>query len=153
MTDWKRSSLIVVVLLWAGILFGVSFLATPAKFEAPSLSLAVAMDVGRATFAALNRAELGCAVLTAGLLIGGAARGLWIWVASGLAVLGVLLETVWLLPVLDERAQVVIDGGMPQSSSLHDIYIAVDVLKLLALILTAFLLLARTEQPQEIYEE
>jgi hypothetical protein len=153
MTDWKRNSLVVVLLLWAGILFGVSFLATLAKFQAPSLSLAAAVDVGRSTFAALNRVELGCAVLTAGLLVAGAARGLWAWLASGLAVLGVLLETVWLLPVLDERAQVVIDGGMPLASSLHDIYIAVDAAKFLALVVAAFLLLARTEQPRSAHEE
>ena len=107
MVDWKRNALVVVVLLWAGILLGVSFLATPAKFGAPSLSLAVAVDVGRSTFAVLNRVELGSAVLAVGLLIGGASREVWVWLASGSAVLGLLLETLWLLPILDERAQVV----------------------------------------------
>ena len=129
MVDWKRDALVVVVLLWAGILLGVSFLATPAKFGAPSLSLAVAVDVGRSTFAVLNRVELGCAVLAAGLLIAGASREAWAWLASGLAVLGLLLETLWLLPTLDARAQVVIDAGTPPASSLHDLYIAVDVVK------------------------
>ena len=150
MVDWKRNALVVVALLWAGILFGVSFLATPAKFGAPSLSLAVAVDVGRSTFAVLNRVELGCAVLAVGLLIGGASREVWVWLASGLAVLGLLLETLWLLPILDERAQVVIDAGTPPTSSLHDVYIAVDVVKFVALILTAFFLLVRTEQQPSV---
>ncbi|MDA1312173.1 MAG: hypothetical protein O2968_02460 [Acidobacteria bacterium] len=145
MTDWKRNSLTIVVLLWAGILFGVSFLATPAKFQAPSLTLPAAVDVGRSTFAALNRVELGCALLAGALLLGGAARGLWLRFASGLAILGVLLETVWLLPVLDERARIVIDGGMPPASNLHELYIALDVVKFLALVTAAFLLLSRTE--------
>lgn len=35
-----------VALFWAGMLAGVSFLATPVKFEAASLSLPVALEVG-----------------------------------------------------------------------------------------------------------
>ena len=48
---------IVLALVWFGVLAGVSFLATPIKFMAPSLSLSVALDVGRQTFAALNPLE------------------------------------------------------------------------------------------------
>jgi hypothetical protein len=33
--------------VWAGLLLGVSFVATPAKFLAPTLGLAQAWDVGR----------------------------------------------------------------------------------------------------------
>ena len=33
-------------LLWAGLAIGVAFLATPAKFLAPSLSLTVALELG-----------------------------------------------------------------------------------------------------------
>lgn len=36
----------------------MAFLATPAKFLAPSLPLAVALDVGRHTFQVYNRVEL-----------------------------------------------------------------------------------------------
>ncbi len=145
MTDWKRNSLITIVLLWAGILFGVSFLATPAKFQAPSLTLPAAVDVGRTTFAALNRVELGCALLVAGLLLSGAARALSVWLSSGTALIGLLLETLWLLPILDERARLVIAGGVPQASNLHEIYIALDVIKFLALVTVAFLLLSQRE--------
>ena len=40
-------------LIWAGIIFGVSLLATPAKFLAPDLSLTEALQVGRVTFRVL----------------------------------------------------------------------------------------------------
>ena len=148
MRDWKGSALVVVLLLWAGILFGVSFLATPAKFSAPSLTLPVAVEVGRATFAVLNRVELGCAVLSLGLLSAGASRALVVRLASGVAVPGLLLETLWLLPALDERARVVIDGGTPAASSLHDIYIGIDAAKLVALLVGTIVLLRSDEQRQ-----
>ena len=38
-------AVLVAATLWAGLLMGVSFVATPVKFLAPSLSLAVALDV------------------------------------------------------------------------------------------------------------
>ena len=59
-----------VYLLWAGLAIGVAFLATPAKFLAPSLSLTVALEVGRHTFRVYNGVEL---ALVLGLLVLGAA--------------------------------------------------------------------------------
>jgi len=141
MQDWRSSALVVVLLLWAGILFGVSFLATPVKFSAPSLTLPVAIEVGRSTFALLNRVELGCAAISVGLLIVGASRTLSVCLSARVAVLGVLLETFWLLPVLDQRAQAVIDGAMPTASSLHDVYIGIDLAKLAGLLVAAVVLL------------
>ncbi|MYA79882.1 MAG: hypothetical protein F4X39_05065 [Acidobacteriia bacterium] len=148
MQDWKAGALVVVLLLWAGILFGVSFLATPAKFSAPSLTLPVAVDVGRSTFAVLNQVELGCALLSLGLLLAGASRAFVVRLALGLAALGLLLETLWLLPALDERARIVIDSGTPPSSSLHDVYIGIDAAKLVALLLGTVVLLRPDEQRQ-----
>jgi hypothetical protein len=59
-------------MFWLGLLIGVAFLATPAKFLAPSLSLPVALDVGRQTFYVFNKVEwvMG-AVLLLMLLNGG----------------------------------------------------------------------------------
>ncbi len=148
MRDWKGSALVVVLLLWAGILFGVSFLATPAKFSAPNLMLPVALDVGRSTFAVLNRVEMGCAVLSLGLLSAGVSRAFVVWLASGLAVLGLLVETLWLLPLLDERARVVIDGGTPPASSLHDVYVGIEAAKIVALLAGTVFLLRPEEQRQ-----
>lgn len=41
---------------------GVSFIATPVKFLASTLTLPVALDVGRATFGISVRVQLGMAV-------------------------------------------------------------------------------------------
>ena len=54
---------------------------------------------------------------------------------------GLLLEILWLLPLLDQRAQLVIDGGTPVDSPLHDLYIAIDAVKFLALLGASVLLL------------
>ena len=42
----------------AGLSVGVAFLATPARFLAPSLSLPAALDLGRQTFRAYHTTEV-----------------------------------------------------------------------------------------------
>jgi hypothetical protein len=55
---FARCGLGALIMLWAGVLIGVSFLAAPAKFNAATLTLPVAMDVGRQEFGTLNLAEI-----------------------------------------------------------------------------------------------
>ena len=120
-------------MFWAGVLFGVSFLATPAKFSAPSLELPVAIEVGRVTFRLLNRAEIVLALGAAAVAFGGRARTSMRAMVLAAAAL-VALETLWLLPVLGARSDIVIQGGAPPPSSLHTVYIAADVAKFFLLI-------------------
>jgi hypothetical protein len=123
---------IFFTLVWLGMLLGVSFLATPVKFQAPSLELAVALDVGRKTFQAFNWAELALlfVVVAAGIVVQ-ASTGM-IGLVAILALL-VSAQTFWLLPILDTRVETILAGGVPPASSLHILYIAIDCTKLLIL--------------------
>lgn len=137
-----RCGLGVALLLWAGVLIGVSFLAAPAKFMAPSLSLPVAMEVGREEFHVLNAVETGLALVALALAaLGRPGRAIWL----GIAVAAVLMtiQGLWLLPVLDARAELVIQGGTPPTAPWHALYIAAEVLKLVALLVTGWLVLLR----------
>lgn len=46
-----------IYLIWAGLIVGVSFIATPVKFQAPNLTMPVALEVGKATFHLFNVIE------------------------------------------------------------------------------------------------
>jgi hypothetical protein len=128
------AALVFVALLWAGMLIGVSWIATPVKFAAPSLTMPVALDVGRVTFHLFNRIEWGLAVLLLIVTFVNRTRsGLPLLLAAVAAVL-VLLQTIWLLPALDERVAVVIAGGTPPASSLHLWYIIIEAVKLVLLL-------------------
>jgi hypothetical protein len=124
-----------ILLLWAGIAVGVAFVATPAKFLAPSLSLPVALDVGRHTFAVFNRIEL---LLLAALLLASlfaARRRRWLLT---LAVAGavVLAQALWMIPELDARVAAILAGRPPaRPSALHGAYIGAEALKIAALAL------------------
>ena len=45
----------------------------------------------------------------------------------------VALEVVWLLPVLDDRVEIILSGGTPEESGLHSLYIVFESAKLLLL--------------------
>jgi len=122
-----------VYLLWAGLAIGVAFLATPAKFLAPSLSLSAALDVGRYTFRVYNGAEL--ALIVCLLVLGAWAhrRRRWYLGLLGPAAI-VIAQAAWLLPALDLRVSAIQAGRAPPPSSLHTVYIAAEGLKVLWLL-------------------
>ena len=136
------AALAFIAVLWLGLLLGVSFLATPVKFQAASLSLPVALDVGRVTFALFSKVEWALAALTAGCL-------LWARPGRRVALIFVMLPAVvaaqgfWLLPVLDARLEAVIAGSPPPPSSHHLIYIVAEVAKAVLLLAMAVAASAR----------
>jgi hypothetical protein len=122
--------------LWLGLLIGVSFLATPVKFRAASLSLAVALDVGRATFRIFSRVEwaLALMLLLAVLVAGGIA-----WKLAIAVLLGAILvaQGAWLLPGLDARVAAVMAGSRPPPSVEHEIYAILEGVKVVLLLVLA----------------
>lgn len=123
-----------VALLWAGIVVGCSFIATPAKFKAPSLSLPTALEVGRATFRSMVLAELILVVAGVVLLVQMRSRRSWFWLAIA------ILAIQWLgvMPMLNARTDAVIAGTSTSGPPWHLAYILLEVIKVAALLLTAF---------------
>lgn len=114
--------------LWAGLLLGVSFIATPAKFLAPSISLPEALDVGRSTYSVLKWVELtGAFALLFAIVKNHSTVISW----SFFALLTALLATqyFYLLPLLDDRVALIIDNISIAPSNLHQFYVGVEVAK------------------------
>lgn len=121
-----------IAFIWAGLVLGLSFIETPLKFHAPGMTDVLAVGIGRLVFTTLNRIELVLLViLLASLLRNKAARRIY-GIFSVIAVV-VLVQTFWLLPVLDARVQLLIDGTPPATSFHHVAYIGIESVKLLAL--------------------
>ena len=125
-----------VAAVWLGMLIGVSFIATPVKFQAAGLDLAVALDVGRLTFGLFALVEW----VLAGLLVATMLTARTAWWHRGLAglLVGILaLQTMWLLPALDLRVEAIIAGRMPDPSIHHALYAGLEAGKAVALVLLA----------------
>lgn len=131
-----------LTVLWLGALIGVSFLATPVKFQAPSLNLATALEVGRVTFALFSRIEWGlCALLALSIAIGTSRP--WRWIGCLLLAALLVAQTAWLLPVLDARVGAIIAGAEPMASFHHILYIATEAAKALLLLVLSVTALVR----------
>ena len=124
-------------MLWAGGLLGVSFIAAPAKFWAPSLTLPVALDVGRHTFQFFNKLEVVALAILLILVFRATRDSLTRGLASLIGLL-LLFQTIWLLPMLDQRVFIVLQGQTPPESRLHLVYIACDVWRFLLLVSIAW---------------
>jgi hypothetical protein len=104
--------------------------------------LPVALNVGRHTFAVFNKTEW----LLSALLLISVLAGDRTWLGTsiaGLAIVLVVAETVWLLPLLDQRVGRIMAGQQPRASNLHNLYIAFEVTKLVALILVVLMMARR----------
>lgn len=114
---------------WLGISLGIGLIATPARFDAPTVTRPVALDIGREVFTALNRVEL---ALLVGLLIlvrtsGNARR--YVLHCGALALI-VIAQSAWLLPELAERSRLIVAGGTPPPSAAHALYGGLELVKL-----------------------
>lgn len=120
---------------------GVSMLATPVKFMAGSLTRPVALDVGRVTFLAFNKAELAALiVLLIVVRISGLSRELWAW-CSALALI-LVAQGAWLIPELAARTDMILAGVEPPPSHAHTIYLGLELVKIGLLFVLGFRSLA-----------
>lgn len=143
--------LLAALFLWAGMVAGISFLEAPLKFTAPHITVPLGVGIGRVVFHALNKVEIGLCVLalsSAVYLRVPRRLGTALALLSGL----LLLQTFWLLPALDARAEALLAGHAPPANSLHLLYIVVEAAKLLLLLgsgALAYWALHRQPQAQE----
>ena len=126
--------------VWLGMVVAISFLEAPLKFRAPGVTPRIGLGIGRLVFRALNVAEAGlAAVLVVALLLAPAGPIVGAAVATAVGALGVQVLAV--RPRLGRRSTAVLAGAdLPRSRS-HLVYIALEVVKVLALAATGVSLL------------
>lgn len=136
-----------VCLAWFGMTAGVALLAVPAQFGATSTTRPVALDVARAIFTVLNKAELVALVLLLVVVrVSGNARR-W-WGAVSVLAFIMLLQTVWLLPELAERARLILGGTEPPPSIAHAAYSTLELVKLGLLLILGLTAISTPEARQ-----
>jgi hypothetical protein len=125
-------------LLWIGLVLGVSFLATPAKFRAENLDGAVALSISLVTFLWLHIAEAVFAVVLAVLLVLLKARWLQ-WALFAVAVLALALQADWILPAFEARTGFIPLLPVLDYGQLHTAFATTEGIKILALLALAFI--------------
>jgi len=118
--------------IWVGGLLAIA-LEAQVKFNAPTVTKEIGLDVGRHVFGAVNKAEIGLAAVVLGTLFASAPAPDLRWAVAG--VWGILaVQTVWVLPVLQRQARTIIEGkAVPDAEYAHVGYIFLEVAKISAL--------------------
>ncbi|MGD9630615.1 MAG: hypothetical protein AB7V18_15360 [Pyrinomonadaceae bacterium] len=129
-----RGVKIAVPFVWFGMVLAISFMEAPLKFQAPGIDLPLGLGIGRLVFFALNKMEIVCGLLLFVAFLWRRPNPLTQKVLLGLVLLILAVETLWLLPVLDARAEQVINGTAPPYSAMHLVYIVLDGIKIMVLL-------------------
>ena len=116
----------VVPAIWLGLIIAIDLIEAPLKFQAPGITIPLGLGIGRLVFTAMNIVEgvLALMLIAAAVMtrqIGPA----WTLLAT---IVGLLIVKVALVrPLLNARTEAVLAGTAEAGSSVHVIYIALDV--------------------------
>lgn len=148
MISVKYTVAVICPFLWTGFVCAISFMEAWLKFQAPGITVALGLGIGKLVFAALNKIEW---ILAAGILVNllleRSTVFTWTNLLFGLTVLLLLIQNWWLLPALDARASDTIQGMPVKDSNLHFYYIAMETLKNGFILLFGANLFKRINQP------
>lgn len=125
---------LVAVFLWIGFVCAISFMEAWIKFRAPGITIPLGLGIGRMVFNALNKVEWGFAlVIFLNIFWVGSSFLSWqnAFLIAPVALL--LLQSLWLLPALDARAEMHIQGETVPPSNLHFYYVGMELIKVASL--------------------
>lgn len=130
-----------VIFVWLGMVLAISFLEAPLKFRAPNVTLQIGLGIGRLVFRALNTVEVVLAVV---ILLTTIVRPPPVGVSATLAVAFAMLalQIGAVRPRLSRRSDQVLVGLDAPRSRAHYVYVALEVIKTLALAAGGILLLS-----------
>lgn len=132
------------VFLWIGFVGAISFMEAWLKFRAPGISLPLGLGIGRLVFNALNKVEWVLALSILANLFSGGDRPFSLKnTLFFLSLLLLVLQTFWLLPDLDARAESLIQGNELANSNLHWYYVLMEVVKTVCLFIFGIKLFKR----------
>ncbi|MFE7954351.1 hypothetical protein [Streptomyces sp. NPDC057413] len=121
------------VFTWLGMVLAISFLEAPLKFRAPGVTVALGLGIGRLVFRALNTVEAVLAVAVA-VAVAAGSPGASVTALTAVAVLLLVVQLAAVRPVLNRRSDRVLAGEEAPRSRAHVVYIALELLKVIALI-------------------
>ncbi|MEO6302488.1 MAG: hypothetical protein ABIP51_04890 [Bacteroidia bacterium] len=135
MGKFNSATLIVIAFLWIGFVSAISFMEAWLKFKAPGITLPLGLGIGRLVFNAMNKVEWVFAliiILTIALTQANFIN--WQNLFALIPIIILIIQSWYLLPELDARAEMHIRGWNVEPSNLHFVYVAIEFIKIFSLI-------------------
>ncbi len=137
----NQSINIASIFLWIGFVCAISFMEAWLKFRAPNVTLPLGLGIGRLVFSALNKVEIILALI---IILNIAWNGEQLTSQKLFLLVPFIMlfvQTIWLLPTLDARAELHIQGKEVAKSFHHLYYVGMEVIKVVFLFLFGISLL------------
>ncbi len=131
---------VAVTFVWLGMVLAISFLETPLKFRAPGVTLQIGLGIGRLVFRALNTVEVAFALVILAILVAGPTSPRTV-VAFAVAFVALAVQLIAVRPRLTRRSDQVLAGLVAPRSGGHYAYVALEGVKVVALVVAGILLL------------
>jgi hypothetical protein len=128
------------IFVWLGMVLVISFVEAPLKFRAPGVTLRIGLGIGRLIFRALNTLELLFAVVICAVLFTHHTPDR-LNIAITLAIGALLLQLVVVRPLLSRRTTEVLEGDEGERSRAHFAYVALELVKVVALVVAGIAIL------------
>ena len=126
--------MLLTIGIWIGLVLGLSFIEAPLKFTAPGISTVLALGIGRIVFAASNYVQLflGAVIIICSI---GMKLNYKEWISILLVSILLLLayQSFILLPILEERTTMKINGLAVAPSYHHFLFILIETIKIILL--------------------
>lgn len=131
---FKHPILLISIFFWLGFVLAISFMEAWLKFRAPGVTLPIGLSIGRLIFSVLNKIEWVFIILIIShyFLFRSSFQNFQVVIILSLLMV-LILQTFWLLPKLDARAELHIQGAIVKRSFLHLYYVIGEVLKVFGL--------------------
>ena len=134
MTVVKMPIALISTFVWIGFVCAISFMEAWLKFRAPGITVPLGLGIGRLVFNALNKVELVFALVIIINIFWNTTEILkWQNLAFAIPLTLLFIQTFWLLPALDARAELYIQGQIVPPSNLHFYYVGIELVKVASL--------------------
>lgn len=132
----KYPLIVISTFLWIGFVCAISFMEAWLKFRAHGVTLPIGLSIGRLVFNALNKIEWVFAlVIVLNYLLTKQYEWNYNQIALIVPLVILILQTYWLLPALDARAELHIQGKEVLRSNIHFYYVSAEIIKIISLII------------------
>lgn len=133
--------IIALVFLWLGFVGAISFMESWLKFRVKELTLPIGLSIGKKVFSALNKVEIVISIALISIVVLNWTSNFLAFTLLGIGIVIVLLQTFWLLPMLDKRVEILLRGEKTEKSILHVLYVSSEMIKVACLIVFALIMI------------
>ncbi|CAM1343381.1 hypothetical protein [Tenacibaculum amylolyticum] len=134
------------IFIWIGFVGAISFMEAWLKFKATGVTQKIGLAIGSLVFNALNKVELVIATIIIIVILNNKTLLKKKLFRSLLLPFSILVfQSFYLLPILDERVQLIITNMPVKQTYDHFLYVFLEFIKVLALLIIGIQILHKNE--------